>query len=153
MDLPADWSGAAAFLAAAAVTGRAITLGPLDATDTQGDRALVEILGRAGCEATWNGAKLTLKGPLQGELRAVPGGFAARAAEDLHQSAVPLGIRRVEGTQGDGPARDRCGGKEGGSAAPVGGEVHIRWLQSTGNRQLVLLQGGGAAEDLQPATV
>ncbi|MDE3033455.1 MAG: 3-phosphoshikimate 1-carboxyvinyltransferase, partial [Acidobacteriota bacterium] len=38
--LPGDWSAAAAFLAAAAVTGRGLELGPLDADDPQGDRAL-----------------------------------------------------------------------------------------------------------------
>ncbi|MBK8727528.1 MAG: 3-phosphoshikimate 1-carboxyvinyltransferase [Holophagaceae bacterium] len=70
LDLPADWSGAAAFLAAAAVTGRALTLGPLDAGDAQGDRALVAILVAAGCEATWEGTRLTLRGPLRRGLHA-----------------------------------------------------------------------------------
>lgn len=63
-DLPADWSGAAAFLCAAAVTGRSITLGPLDPEDSQGDRALVDLLASAGCELNWNGSTLTLHGPL-----------------------------------------------------------------------------------------
>jgi 3-phosphoshikimate 1-carboxyvinyltransferase len=65
LDLPADWSGAAAFLGAAAVTGRSLTLGPLDASDAQGDRALVDILTAAGCAASWAGPALTLAGPLR----------------------------------------------------------------------------------------
>jgi len=44
LELPGDWSGAAAFLAAAATTGRSLQVGPLDPTDAQGDRALVAIL-------------------------------------------------------------------------------------------------------------
>lgn len=62
--LPGDWSGAAAFLCAAAVTGRTIRLRPLDAEDAQGDRALVSILERAGCRAHWEGDCLTLTGKL-----------------------------------------------------------------------------------------
>jgi 3-phosphoshikimate 1-carboxyvinyltransferase len=63
--LPADWSGAAAFLAAAAVTGRKIELSSLDPQDAQGDAALVDILCKAGCEASWTGlGKLSLQGPI-----------------------------------------------------------------------------------------
>ena len=53
LDLPGDWSGAAAFLAAAAATGRSLRLGPLDPEDTQGDRAMVAILTSAGCSFHW----------------------------------------------------------------------------------------------------
>jgi 3-phosphoshikimate 1-carboxyvinyltransferase len=70
LTLPGDWSGAAAFLCAAAVTGRAIKLAPLDSGDAQGDRQLLEILAGAGCSCAWNGAMLTLKGPLQCGFRA-----------------------------------------------------------------------------------
>ncbi len=51
--LPGDWSGAAAFLAAAAATGRSLRLGPLDPEDAQGDRAMVAILEAAGCGIRW----------------------------------------------------------------------------------------------------
>lgn len=65
LDLPGDWSGAAAFLAAAAATGRRLRLGPLDPEDAQGDRALVAILASAGCRARWTGPQeLELAGPL-----------------------------------------------------------------------------------------
>ena len=62
--LPGDWSGAAAFLAAAAVTGRSISVGPLDSGDPQGDRALEGILAKAGCTSHWRGQQLSLSGPL-----------------------------------------------------------------------------------------
>jgi 3-phosphoshikimate 1-carboxyvinyltransferase len=66
LDLPGDWSGAAAFLAAAAATGRSLRLGPLDPEDAQGDRAMVALLDAAGCRARWTGPQeLELEGPLQ----------------------------------------------------------------------------------------
>lgn len=72
--LPADWSGAAAFYGAAAVTGRAIRLGPWDPEDLQGDRRLLQILqdagARVGAEAGEEGEWITLEGPLRQGLRA-----------------------------------------------------------------------------------
>jgi 3-phosphoshikimate 1-carboxyvinyltransferase len=66
LELPGDWSGAAAFLAAAAATGRNLRLGPLDPGDAQGDRAMVPILEAAGCQARWLEAQvLELSGGLQ----------------------------------------------------------------------------------------
>ena len=62
--LPGDWSGAAAFLSAAAVTGRSISVGPLDSSDPQGDRAIESILVEAGCTSHWHGQQLSLSGPL-----------------------------------------------------------------------------------------
>ncbi len=66
LELPGDWSGAAAFLAAAAATGRSLRLGPLDPEDTQGDRAMVAILATAGCRFHWPEAQvLEMSGPLE----------------------------------------------------------------------------------------
>lgn len=71
LDLPADWSGAAALLCAAAVTGRAVELGPLDPEDDQSDRALPQILSAAGCGYAWvPGPHLRLWGPMKRGLRA-----------------------------------------------------------------------------------
>lgn len=71
LELPADWSGAAALLCAAAVTGRVVELGPLDPDDSQGDRALPQILSAAGCGHTWvPGSRLRLWGPLKRGLHA-----------------------------------------------------------------------------------
>lgn len=70
LSLPGDWSGAAAFLCAAAVTGRSITVSPLHAEDSQGDRQLLEILAGGGCSSSWRGPELTLTGPLRTGLHA-----------------------------------------------------------------------------------
>jgi len=53
LELPGDWSGAAVFLAAAAVTGRRLRLGPLDWEDAQGDRAMVTLLEGLGAQFQW----------------------------------------------------------------------------------------------------
>ncbi|HJW71261.1 MAG TPA: hypothetical protein VJ486_00275 [Geothrix sp.] len=66
LTLPGDWSGAAAFLAAAAATGRTLHLSPLDPQDPQGDRAMVDILAAAGCAFTWQEPlTLTISSSLQ----------------------------------------------------------------------------------------
>ena len=66
LTLPGDWSGAAAFLAAAAACGRSLRLGSLDPDDPHGDRALLDILSAAGCRITWGPSQeLELQGPLQ----------------------------------------------------------------------------------------
>jgi len=63
--LPGDWSGAAAFLAAAAVTGRRLEAAPLDPEDPQGDRALADLLAAAGCRIRWmDTGTLETSGPL-----------------------------------------------------------------------------------------
>jgi len=65
LTMPGDWSGAAAFLCAAAVTGCSARVSPLDPRDPQGDRALVEILAEAGCRTQWTAElELNLAGPL-----------------------------------------------------------------------------------------
>lgn len=68
--LPVDWSGAAAFLCAAAVTGRPLRLSGLDPGDPQGDRAVVDVLAAAGCRCAWEGSVLEVCGPLQRGLEA-----------------------------------------------------------------------------------
>lgn len=74
--LPADWSGAAAFLCAAALTGRPLRLEGLDPDDSQGDRILVDLLAAAGCRCVWDGPVLEVSGALQrgieADLRACP---------------------------------------------------------------------------------
>lgn len=69
--LPGDWSGAAAFLCAAAVSGREVSVSPLDPADPQGDRAILAILQAAGCTVTWrDAATVAVRGPLQRGLEA-----------------------------------------------------------------------------------
>ena len=63
--IPGDWSGAAAFLCAAAVTGNRVSVAPLDPADPQGDRAIAAILEAAGCRITWTASdRLCVQGPL-----------------------------------------------------------------------------------------
>jgi len=68
--IPGDWSGAAAFLAAAAVTGRPARIGPLDAGEPQGDRAMLEILAQAGCGVDIINDSIMMSGTLKGGLMA-----------------------------------------------------------------------------------
>lgn len=77
VELPGDWSGSAAFLAAAAVTGRTIQVSPLDVRDPQGDRALPGLLTAAGCRSHWLTPRLLeleggLTRGLQADLEACP---------------------------------------------------------------------------------
>ena len=55
-----DWSGAAFPLVAAAVRGMPISLRGLRAHSSQGDRAVVDFLGRFGLEMSWQGEALSL---------------------------------------------------------------------------------------------
>ena len=68
--IPGDWSGAAAFLCAGAVTGGSVSVSPLDPMDPQGDRAIAAILESAGCRVTWTAPdRLRVDGPLTQGLR------------------------------------------------------------------------------------
>lgn len=51
--VPADWSSAAFFLCAAAITGSEVTLLGLDENDTQGDKAIVDMLQQMGARVEW----------------------------------------------------------------------------------------------------
>lgn len=66
--VPADFSSATFFACAAAITGSDITLVGLDMNDTQGDRAIVDMLARMGAtvEQTEGGVRI-VGGPLKGD--------------------------------------------------------------------------------------
>ena len=49
-----DWSAAAFVLAAVAVAGGEVEVGPLDPASRQGDRAVTRILADAGLDVDWN---------------------------------------------------------------------------------------------------
>jgi 3-phosphoshikimate 1-carboxyvinyltransferase len=78
-----DWSAAAFILAAVAVAGGEVDIGPLDSASRQGDRAVVRILADAGLEVDWNGDRLIARGPvtmpLLADLRHTPDLFPALA--------------------------------------------------------------------------
>ncbi|MFW6261604.1 MAG: 3-phosphoshikimate 1-carboxyvinyltransferase [Spirochaetota bacterium] len=61
--VPADFSSATFFLAAAAVTGSRLTLNGLDMDDSQGDREVVRILERLGCAVEVGEQRVTIGGP------------------------------------------------------------------------------------------
>ncbi len=74
--LPGDYSSASFWFCAAAITGRPVTVGGLDPTDVQGDRAVLDILAELGCAISWNGDEVTVSGRATGEgvfdLNAIP---------------------------------------------------------------------------------
>ncbi|MGP1419284.1 MAG: 3-phosphoshikimate 1-carboxyvinyltransferase [Sphaerochaetaceae bacterium] len=63
-----DFSSAAFFFGAAAITGGRVTVRGLRKTDPQGDKGILRILTAMGCDVSWNGDAVTVQGPrlLQG---------------------------------------------------------------------------------------
>jgi 3-phosphoshikimate 1-carboxyvinyltransferase len=59
-----DWSAAAFVLAAVAVAGGEVELGPLDPASRQGDRAVARILADAGLDVDWNQDRMIVRGPV-----------------------------------------------------------------------------------------
>lgn len=67
--VPADWSSAAFFLCAAAVTGSEITLVGLDPEDSQGDKSILDVLSSMGAdiEHSSDGIRIAGRGLTGGE--------------------------------------------------------------------------------------
>jgi 3-phosphoshikimate 1-carboxyvinyltransferase len=78
-----DWSAAAFVLAAVAVAGGSVELGPLDPASRQGDRALLDILERSGLDTSWDGDRILAGGrarsPIEVDLTNTPDLFPALA--------------------------------------------------------------------------
>lgn len=62
-DINGDFSLAAFFFCAAAITGSTITVTHLDAKSSQADRTILEILSNMGCSIRSEGHQVTLTGP------------------------------------------------------------------------------------------
>ncbi len=81
--IPADFSSATFFIVAAAVTGSRITLKGLDFADTQGDRAVVDIMESMGARVEKGERAITIEGgDLTGgvfDLNAIPDALPALA--------------------------------------------------------------------------
>jgi len=79
-----DWSAAAFPMAAAAVAGGVVTIGPLERGSRQGDRVVAEVLERAGVEVRWRASELEIRGPVRrpivADLSHCPDTFPALAA-------------------------------------------------------------------------
>lgn len=82
-EIPGDFSSATFFLCAAAATGSEVTLLGLDRADTQGDKAVVEMLAAMGAEVEWlpGGVRIRGRGLKGGEfdLNATPDALPAMA--------------------------------------------------------------------------
>lgn len=78
-----DWSAAAFVLAAVAVAGGEVELGPLGPLSRQGDRAVLKILVDAGLETDWIDDRVIARGPVTApilaDLRHTPDLFPALA--------------------------------------------------------------------------
>ncbi|MBI9106272.1 MAG: 3-phosphoshikimate 1-carboxyvinyltransferase [Spirochaetales bacterium] len=61
--IPGDFSSAAFFLCAAAITGSRLTLEGLDVTDSQGDKAILDYLSQMGCNIETGADSVTISGP------------------------------------------------------------------------------------------
>jgi 3-phosphoshikimate 1-carboxyvinyltransferase len=60
-----DWSAAAFVLAAAAIAGGSVEVGPLSQSSRQGDRAVVDILQKSGLEVQSVDDRLLVRGPIR----------------------------------------------------------------------------------------
>lgn len=61
--IPGDYSSATFFFALAAITNSAITVSGLVKDDSQGDKAVLDVLEKMGCTITWEGSSVTVQGP------------------------------------------------------------------------------------------
>lgn len=81
--VPGDYSSVAFPLVAAAITGGEVTIVGLDRDDVQGDRAVLDVLERAGCNVSWepdaerSGTEALVVRAPEGGLRAFDHGFGA----------------------------------------------------------------------------
>jgi len=65
-----DWSAAAFALAAVAVAGGSVELGPLEPASRQGDRAVLDILKKTCLDTSWDGDRLLAGGPARSPIEA-----------------------------------------------------------------------------------
>ncbi len=79
-----DFSSAAFFFCAAAISGGTITVQGLDRNDPQGDKEILPILEAMGCTICWQGNAVTVTGPCMGSLKG--GDFDLNAMPD----ALPI---------------------------------------------------------------
>ncbi len=86
--IPADFSSAAFFLLAAAISGAELKVCGLDMSDTQGDREMVWMMKKMGCEIELLDGAVAIKGPavLEG------GDFDLNATPDLLPAMAVAGV-------------------------------------------------------------
>ena len=80
-DIEGDWSAVAFAAAAIAVAGGSVSVGPVSPTSAQGDRAVCEILQRAGVDVRYSGDEVVFEGratrAFDADLTATPDLFPA----------------------------------------------------------------------------
>jgi len=90
--IPADWSSATFFLAAAAITGSEVILEGLDLGDSQGDKAVVDMLRTMGCRIDEVAGGIRVVGrPLRGgtfNLNSTPDALPAMAVIGCYASGT-----------------------------------------------------------------
>jgi 3-phosphoshikimate 1-carboxyvinyltransferase len=102
-----DWSAAAFFLAAAAVTGGTSEVRPLRLSSRQGDRLICDVLARAGMAVTETEHGVHASGPvraaLEADLNDTPDMFPALAAAAacLPQPSVLVGLEHLKHKESD----------------------------------------------------
>jgi 3-phosphoshikimate 1-carboxyvinyltransferase len=69
-EVEGDWSAAITALAAVAIAGGKVELGPLERNSRQGDRAALQILTDAGLEIDWRENYVAARGPVSSPLKA-----------------------------------------------------------------------------------
>jgi 3-phosphoshikimate 1-carboxyvinyltransferase len=140
---PGDWSSAAFFLCAAAITGSKLTLTGLDVDDTQGDKAILDMLHKMGAHIECSGDEVTISAKeLRGaefDLNATPDALPAMAVTACFAKGVTrlvnvsqarlketdrISVMRKELTKMGGLVRELPDGLEitGGRLLPA--EVH-----------------------------
>lgn len=100
--VPADWSSAAFFMAAAAITGGTLVLEGLDTRDSQGDKAVAGMLEKMGCrirEIPDNHS------PAAAEAVEITGGPLKGAAHDLNATPDALPAMAVVSAFAEGESR------------------------------------------------
>jgi len=93
-EVEGDWSAAAFFLAAVAIAGGSVEIGPLDPESRQGDRSVVRVLVDAGLRVDWAGDRLSARGPVTRPLTA-----DLEQAPDLFPSLVAVAACAPPGSQ------------------------------------------------------
>ncbi len=96
-EVEGDWSAAAFFLAAAAIAGGNVEIGPLDRESRQGDRRVVRVLCDAGLRVEWSGDRLSARGPVTRPLTA-----DLEHAPDLFPALVAVAACAPPGSRFDG---------------------------------------------------
>ena len=95
-----DFSSASFFFAMAAISGTSVTVKGLNRNDPQGDKEILTVLSKMGCQVKWDGNSVTVTGPekLNGgefDLNSMPDTLpilaitAAFANGDVHLTNVP----------------------------------------------------------------